>query len=277
MKKIKVIITMLLMIGLLIANCNNVVNAVGAMDSKPGVVLGPETPPSYAPGQQIQEQKEEEEKKNEEEKRKEEVEKKKNYTDKQKKKFTADEIVDYIQVVYKNNSGGVLEGSLGKIEENKEVIKEWEKTLKKANYNEGNAEQIQTYNALSTAVAAAEGKKEFIYKKPDISDSDSSSTETIDGIITDGEKFIEKGNKITIEKEELQELSKMLYNVLITIAIAVAVVVGGIIGIKLMISSAEHKAEVKQYLLPYIIGCIAVFGAFGIWKLVVTIIENFNV
>lgn len=41
-----------------------------------------------------------------------------------------------------------------------------------------------------------------------------------------------------------------------------------------MVGSVEQKAKVKDSLLPYIIGCIVIFGAFGIWKLVLTILEN---
>ena len=65
-----------------------------------------------------------------------------------------------------------------------------------------------------------------------------------------------------------------MYNILITIATFVAVLVGGILGVKIMIASADEKAQVKELLIPYVIGCIVVFGAFGIWKLVVTILQN---
>ena len=46
-------------------------------------------------------------------------------------------------------------------------------------------------------------------------------------------------------------------------------------GIKFMIGSVEEKAEIKAALVPFVIGCIVVFGAFGIWKIVVTIGNNF--
>ena len=38
-----------------------------------------------------------------------------------------------------------------------------------------------------------------------------------------------------------------------------------------MIGSAEEKAQIKDALIPFIIGCIIVFGAFGIWKIFVNI------
>ena len=66
----------------------------------------------------------------------------------------------------------------------------------------------------------------------------------------------------------------MLYNALLIIGIIIAVIVGTILGIKFMIGSVEEKADIKKLLIPYIVGCIVVFGAFGIWKLVVTILAN---
>ena len=49
---------------------------------------------------------------------------------------------------------------------------------------------------------------------------------------------------------------------------------GAILGIKLMISGIDEKAEVKKLLIPYVVGCIIIFGGFGIWKLVVTILQS---
>ena len=41
-----------------------------------------------------------------------------------------------------------------------------------------------------------------------------------------------------------------------------------------MAGSVEQKAKVKDSLVPYIAGCIVIFGAFGIWKLVLTLLES---
>ena len=41
-----------------------------------------------------------------------------------------------------------------------------------------------------------------------------------------------------------------------------------------MAGSVEQKAKVKDSLVPYIVGCTVIFGAFGIWKLVVTILRG---
>ena len=42
-----------------------------------------------------------------------------------------------------------------------------------------------------------------------------------------------------------------------------------------MLGSVEEKADIKAAMVPFIIGCVVVFGAFGIWKIVVTIGNNF--
>lgn len=36
-----------------------------------------------------------------------------------------------------------------------------------------------------------------------------------------------------------------------------------------MVASAEDKAKVKEALIPYIVGCIVIFGAFTIWSIAV--------
>ena len=40
----------------------------------------------------------------------------------------------------------------------------------------------------------------------------------------------------------------------------------------------EHAkaAQVKENLIPYVIGCVIIFGAFGIWKIVLTVLQSFQ-
>ena len=51
------------------------------------------------------------------------------------------------------------------------------------------------------------------------------------------------------------------------------IAIGVYLGIKFMSSSADDKAKVKEALIPYIVGCIVIFGAFGIWKLLITLLQ----
>lgn len=94
---------------------------------------------------------------------------------------------------------------------------------------------------------------------------------TFGNIIDQGDKFISsKDSKVsTIKEEAFSDLSDSLYNVLLIIAIIAAFIVGGILGIKFITEGVEGKADVKALLLPYFIGCVVIFGAFTIWKLVV--------
>ena len=72
----------------------------------------------------------------------------------------------------------------------------------------------------------------------------------------------------------IQDMSNLIYNILLIIGVVVAVIVGLIIGIKFMTGSVEEKAKVKETFVAYIAGCVVVFGAFTIWKVVVTIIQS---
>ena len=47
-----------------------------------------------------------------------------------------------------------------------------------------------------------------------------------------------------------------------------------IIGIQFMMALVEEKAKIKEALMPYFVGCMVVFGAFGLWKLAITILSK---
>ena len=100
---------------------------------------------------------------------------------------------------------------------------------------------------------------------------------SISDIFTGADDFIQSGvddKHPTIDDSNLQNMSNLLYNTLLIVAIVVAVIVGLIIGIQFMTGSVEQKAKIKETLIPYIAGCIVIFGAFGIWKLVVEILSQ---
>lgn len=95
------------------------------------------------------------------------------------------------------------------------------------------------------------------------------SSDTIDGFMTDGRNFIDDGEKSSdIDQDQLKKSSNMLYNIFLGAGIIIAVLVGMVLGIKYMVSSVEEKAELKEALIAYVVGCVVIFGAFGIWKLV---------
>lgn len=110
----------------------------------------------------------------------------------------------------------------------------------------------------------------------------SSSTQTTnpDNVITGANDFVSNGEQQVqqgqaLKSQELKNASDFLYNILLAIAMVTAMAIGIAIGIKFMVASASEKAEVKELLWPYVLGCIVVFGAMGIWKLAVTIFSEF--
>lgn len=99
---------------------------------------------------------------------------------------------------------------------------------------------------------------------------------TIDDMITAAKKFINIGDQTEykISTATWKTLSDTIYNILFTIGVIVAVAVAAILGIKYMVGSASEQSQIKETIIPFIVGCIVVFGSFGIWKLVVTIAQS---
>lgn len=176
-------------------------------------------------------------------------------SEKDKKKYTSEQISEY-----KKHFG--IDESI-----TTEILEKWKETLKES----GTVSDKITLNEIEK-IAKTTGS--YIYKEPTIKDNTGGTGDSIDGIIEDGDNFLKTGKQATIEQSDIQNLSRLLYNSLLSIAVVVSVIVGGIIGIKLMTGGIEEKAETKQFLIPYLVGCIVVFGAFGIWKLVVTILQT---
>lgn len=113
-----------------------------------------------------------------------------------------------------------------------------------------------------------------IYTYPEQDNAGRNSASSLDDMIGDADKFISSANGTVINNDSLQSFSKTYYNIFLTIGIIVATLVGAVLGIKFMIGGAEEKADVKEKLVAYVVGCIVVFGSFAIWKLVVTILGS---
>ena len=105
-------------------------------------------------------------------------------------------------------------------------------------------------------------------------------------IIFGGKKFLRIGeeglqNELndpngiqSIDESQLQKASGEVYNVFLVLGIAAAVIEGMVMGIKFITGSIDEKADVKNSLIPYVAGCVVVFGAFAIWKFVLNIIQG---
>lgn len=92
-------------------------------------------------------------------------------------------------------------------------------------------------------------------------------------VFSAGKNFLGAGNiaESVVDTGAMKEASDYIYNMLLGIAVIIAVIIAMILGIQFMAASADEKAKVKEALLPFIVGCIVVFGAFTIWKVVVNI------
>ena len=98
--------------------------------------------------------------------------------------------------------------------------------------------------------------------------------QTIDQVMGGAENFISGANtENTISQSSLKNTIDLIYNILLAVGIIVAVV-GAILGVQFMVASADGKAELKERLVPYVVGCVVIFGAFGIWKIVMIFINT---
>lgn len=100
---------------------------------------------------------------------------------------------------------------------------------------------------------------------------------TIDDTISGADQFISGANTTgTFDEEKLQENIGIIYNIFFACGLVVAMAGGIALGIKFMTGSIESKAETKELLKPYLVGCVIIFGAFGIWKVVMSVAGIFN-
>lgn len=125
---------------------------------------------------------------------------------------------------------------------------------------------VPVYAAPSPATSASSG-------------SDGTSIEengegSLDKVMKGADDFLAIGSHSPVDNDELKETSNILFNVLLGIAMIVAVIVGMVIGINFMVASVDEKAKIKEQLVPYAVGCGVVFGAFGIWKLAITMLAT---
>lgn len=81
-------------------------------------------------------------------------------------------------------------------------------------------------------------------------------------------------NDMEIQDEDLQNISNTIYNILLLLGIVIAVIWGIVLGMKFMTGSIEEQAKAKESLIPYIVGCTIVFGAFTIWKIVLEVLQT---
>ena len=100
-----------------------------------------------------------------------------------------------------------------------------------------------------------------------------SNAQNIGDVVTEGDNWLNNA-KVLVDQSKLKESQSFIYNALLVVGIIITVFWGGYIGIKFMYASAEDKADIKQTMIPYVVGCIVIYGGFAIWKLVITILDS---
>lgn len=94
--------------------------------------------------------------------------------------------------------------------------------------------------------------------------------------ISGGKTFLNQADEgLSDEQQEtLKSTSSSVYNTLLLISFVVVAIVGIALGIKFMMSGVEEKADVKQALVVWAIGAGVAYGAFGIWRVLVTFLNT---
>jgi len=103
----------------------------------------------------------------------------------------------------------------------------------------------------------------------------SSSSLDLDSMKSDADSFISNGKsnqKITTGDVKKEVLS--IANILVGVASIVFVVVGSILGVQYMMGTPDKKSELKQKLIWFIVAIVLVYGAVGIYNIIVRIMEN---
>ena len=99
---------------------------------------------------------------------------------------------------------------------------------------------------------------------------------SVSNIVGGADNFVNSGkdgNTSTLDGPMLNNTSNFIYNTLLIIGVCIAVLIGTVLGIQFITGSVEQKVKVKESLIPFVVGCVVIFSAFGIWKLVIEILR----
>lgn len=98
---------------------------------------------------------------------------------------------------------------------------------------------------------------------------------TLTDIFGGGDKFLEDASGSAVfDKNNEEDAINTLYWIMLAIAVAAAIICGMIMGIQFITSGATGQAKIKEKLIPFAVGCVVAFGAFGIWGLVLRILNS---
>lgn len=181
--------------------------------------------------------------------------------DKTKKKKLYEQLIKKVEEMDKLNSKKTLEDS-----DIQSMYSEAIQALKKE-------PTIYENQVSEKDIKNSEEKNNKIYNQPGIVSAGNASS-TLDDMMTDADSFVANSKSDSIDSKSLQDFSSTIYNIALQIGIGVAVVVGLALGIQFMLAGVDGKADVKKALIAYVVGCVAIFGAFGVWKLVIEVMQQ---
>ncbi|OKZ77666.1 MAG: hypothetical protein BHW01_03855 [Clostridium sp. 27_14] len=181
--------------------------------------------------------------------------------DKTKKKKLYEQLIKKVEEMDKLNSKKTLEDS-----DIQSMYSEAIQALKKE-------PTIYENQVSEKDIKNSEEKNNKIYNQPGIVSAGNASS-TLDDMMTDADSFVANSKSDSIDSKSLQDFSSTIYNIALQIGIGVAVVVGLALGIQFMLAGVDGQADVKKALIAYVVGCIAIFGAFGVWKLVIEVMQQ---
>ena len=132
-----------------------------------------------------------------------------------------------------------------------------------------------TSNTTSNATGTTDSSDtSIIYKIPSRTEAQERQGESgLDQLVEDSNSMIE-GDEVRYDREKIKEFTRTLYNIIFGIGIIASIVMGCILGTKIMLGGLETKVQAKSLLIPYTVGCVVIFGGFGIWKLIIEIFQQ---
>lgn len=87
-------------------------------------------------------------------------------------------------------------------------------------------------------------------------------------VIEGADGFENAGNSgdAPTDEAEMKKSFQSMFSLIYVLGMIIDIIVGAILGIQFMLASVEEKAEIKQSLIPFLVGSIVIFGSIGIWR-----------
>lgn len=100
---------------------------------------------------------------------------------------------------------------------------------------------------------------------------------TLESMTKDANKFITEGssNVGSINYDKITDQFSGIGSILTTIGAGVMVAVVTYMGIKYLTSGPEAQAKLKVQLIGVVVSGVVIFGAYTIWKIVVSVAQTF--